>query len=65
MSSTHFNYHDFHYLIEIAVNLNKWIESEKRLSTTTTRQNKTIWENKLKEWVKVNYEEDGIIQNLK
>lgn len=59
------NYHDFHFLIEIAVNLNKAFEEEKRLSTPRTRADEDLWKRKLKEWVKVNYEEDGIIKNLK
>ena len=62
MPSTHFN--DFHYLIEIAVNLNKSFEEEKRLCTPKTRKDTIFWKEKLKEWVKVNYEDAGIIKNL-
>lgn len=54
------NYTDFHYLVEIAVNLNKAFEEEKHLSTPKTRGNVTIWKTKLKEWVKINYEDGGI-----
>lgn len=58
-------YNDFHYLIEIAVKLNQACEEEKRLSTPKTRGDKNLWQRKLKEWVKVNYEDSGIIKNLK
>ncbi|HEY9362141.1 MAG TPA: hypothetical protein VIQ00_02685 [Chitinophagaceae bacterium] len=62
MPSTHSN--NFHYLIEIAVNLNKSFEQEKRLSTPKTRKDTAFWKEKLKEWVKVNYENAGIVKNL-
>lgn len=53
------NYTDFHRLIEIAVKLNKAFEDEKRLSTIKTRGNVTMWQKRLKEWIEVNYNDNG------
>ena len=53
-------HNDFHYLIEIAVNLNKSIEEERRLSTPSGRNKKIFWEKKMKEWLEDNYNDPGI-----
>lgn len=54
------NYKHFHVLIEIAVNLDKCIEDEKNFSTPEKRIKRERWENKLKKWIKINYEDPGI-----
>ena len=54
------NYKHFHILIEIAVNLDKCIEKEKKYSTPEIRIERAMWEKRLKKWLQKNYEDPGI-----
>lgn len=49
-----------HNLIEIAKKLSDALDNEENLSTPQTRWMKTYWRNHLREWLKENYEKDGI-----
>lgn len=57
------DYRDFHYLVEIVVNYVKIKDEEKRISTPKTRWFKTHWERRMREWIKANYEDAGIIED--
>lgn len=54
------NHNTNHNLIELAKKLSDAIDNEERLSTPKTRELKTKCRNKLKAWLKENYEYDGI-----
>lgn len=51
---------DFHYLIEIAVNLNTALENHQQMNTPLTRKDLAWWRSRLRKWIAENYEKDGI-----
>lgn len=65
VASKPIDYNDFHSLIEIAVNLEKRIDADRHLSTPNSREDKKMWEDRLKTWLQRNYYNPGIIKHLR
>lgn len=58
------NIKDFHYLIEIAVKLNRALNDCERVPSPSRRKDVSFWKNKLQEWIETNYEYDGVNREI-
>lgn len=58
------DYTDFHRLIEIGLKLNEHIKENQRNPNKNSKHNVYRWNERLEEWLKVNYEKNGIKEHL-
>lgn len=51
---------NFHYLIEIAIKIDQYLDEYEKLRCIRTKENLQTWHHKLKGWIQENYNDAGI-----